>query len=95
MATQGGRDTELNLFGCPGRYKTILSKNTVNKPCPICRTAIKKEPIWAALSITVRPVRGYKYAPCGGTAASGFAAVAYLMSKRHAIDRKHHHKNEE
>jgi formamidopyrimidine-DNA glycosylase len=43
MAAQGGRDTELNLFGRPGGYKTILCKNTANKPCPICGTAIKKE----------------------------------------------------
>ena len=43
MATLGGRDTELDLFGCPGGYKTILCKNTVNKPCPVCGTIIKKE----------------------------------------------------
>ncbi len=43
MAAQGGRDTELGLFGNPGGYKTILCKNTVNKPCPVCETRIKKE----------------------------------------------------
>jgi formamidopyrimidine-DNA glycosylase len=43
MAAQGGRDTELDLFDHPGGYKTILCKNTVNKPCPICGTGIKKE----------------------------------------------------
>jgi len=43
MAAKGGRDTELDLFGCPGSYKTILCKNTVNKPCPVCGTIIKKE----------------------------------------------------
>ena len=43
MAAQGGRDTELDLFACPGGYKTILCKNTVNKPCPVCGTGIKKE----------------------------------------------------
>ncbi len=43
MAAQGGRDTELDLFGNPGGYKTILCKNTVNKPCPVCGTMIKKE----------------------------------------------------
>jgi formamidopyrimidine-DNA glycosylase len=43
MAAQGGRDTELDLFGRPGGYKTILSKNSVNKPCPVCRSVIKKE----------------------------------------------------
>ena len=43
MATHGGRNTELDLFGHPGGYKTLTSKNTVNKPCPVCRTIIKKE----------------------------------------------------
>jgi len=43
MAAQGGRDTELDLLGRPGSYKTILCKNTVNKPCPVCGTIIKKE----------------------------------------------------
>jgi formamidopyrimidine-DNA glycosylase len=43
MAIQGGSDTELDLFGRPGGYKTIISKNTVNKPCPACGTIIKKE----------------------------------------------------
>jgi formamidopyrimidine-DNA glycosylase len=42
MAEGGGRDTERNLYGCPGGYKTILSKNTVDKPCPACGTAIRK-----------------------------------------------------
>ena len=44
MAAQGGRDTEKDLFGCPGGYNTILSKNTVGKPCPECGTLIQKEP---------------------------------------------------
>ena len=43
MAAQGGRDTEADLFGNAGGYKTILSKNTVNKPCPVCGALIKKE----------------------------------------------------
>ncbi|MGE5374472.1 MAG: DNA-formamidopyrimidine glycosylase family protein [Bacteroidota bacterium] len=43
MTRQGGRDTENDLFGCPGGYQTILSKNTVGKPCPVCDTIIKKE----------------------------------------------------
>jgi formamidopyrimidine-DNA glycosylase len=43
MASQGGRDTELDLFGHSGGYKTILCKNTVNKPCPVCGTKINKE----------------------------------------------------
>jgi formamidopyrimidine-DNA glycosylase len=43
MTDRGGRDTERDLFGCPGGYQTILSKNTVGKPCPVCGTSIKKE----------------------------------------------------
>jgi formamidopyrimidine-DNA glycosylase len=44
MTEQGGRDTERDLFGNPGSYKTILSKNTAGKPCPACGTIIRKEP---------------------------------------------------
>lgn len=44
MVDQGGRDTERDLFGREGGYITILSKNTVGKPCPACGTIIAKEP---------------------------------------------------
>jgi formamidopyrimidine-DNA glycosylase len=43
MTQQGGRDTENDLFGHPGGYKSILSKNTAGKPCTVCGTIIKKE----------------------------------------------------
>ncbi len=43
MAEQGGRDTEMDLFGRPGGYRTILSRKTAGKPCPSCGTLIKKE----------------------------------------------------
>ena len=43
MTDLGGRDTEVDLFGCSGDYQTILSKNTVGKPCPICGAIIRKE----------------------------------------------------
>lgn len=43
MVDKGGRDTEKDLFRCSGGYKTILSKNTVGKPCPICGRILKKE----------------------------------------------------
>lgn len=43
MILQGGRDIEKDIFGCSGGYKTKLSKNTLNKPCPICGEIIKKE----------------------------------------------------
>jgi len=44
MAEQRGRDTELDLFGNPGGYQTILSRKTAGKPCPSCGTVIRKEP---------------------------------------------------
>jgi formamidopyrimidine-DNA glycosylase len=43
MVLQGGRDTEKDLFGCQGGYKTKLSKNTLDKPCSICGESIIKE----------------------------------------------------
>lgn len=43
MADQGGRDTEKNIFGCNGGYKTILSKNTWKSPCPNCGGQIVKQ----------------------------------------------------
>ncbi len=43
MTAQGGRDTERDLFGHPGGYETILSRNTVDRPCPACGTLIKRE----------------------------------------------------
>jgi formamidopyrimidine-DNA glycosylase len=43
MVAQGGRDTECDLFGCAGGYRTILSKFTVETPCPACGSLIRKE----------------------------------------------------
>lgn len=43
MTDKGGRDTERDLYDCPGGYKTILSKNTVGAPCPVCGGSIRKE----------------------------------------------------
>jgi len=43
MIRQGGRDTEKNLNGEYGKYRTVLSKKTVNQPCDICGNIIKKE----------------------------------------------------
>jgi len=42
MAEEGGRDTEKDLLGNPGGYKTRCSKNTVGQPCSLCGTLIKK-----------------------------------------------------
>jgi formamidopyrimidine-DNA glycosylase len=43
MAAEGGRDTETDLHGQPGGYKTVLSKNTAGTACPECGTPIIKE----------------------------------------------------
>ncbi len=43
MVDGGGRDTEKDLYGKPGKYMTILSKNTVDLPCMACGTPIRKE----------------------------------------------------
>jgi formamidopyrimidine-DNA glycosylase len=42
MTDGGGRDTERDLFGNPGGYKTRMSKNTVDTPCDSCKTTIVK-----------------------------------------------------
>jgi len=43
MRVQGGRDTEKDLFGCKGGYKTILSANTLKSPCPACGGGLIRE----------------------------------------------------
>lgn len=43
MTCRGGRDTEKDLLGKPGGYKTLLSKNTCSDPCPACGGMIVKE----------------------------------------------------
>jgi formamidopyrimidine-DNA glycosylase len=43
MASQRGRDTEKDLFGCPGGYMTEVSKNTAGKHCSRCGSIIQKE----------------------------------------------------
>ena len=42
MTAGGGRNTEKDLFGKPGGYAALLSKNTVGKGCPYCGTIIQK-----------------------------------------------------
>jgi formamidopyrimidine-DNA glycosylase len=42
MAEKGGRDTEKDLFGNSGGYKTLCSKKTAGKPCPKCGSLIQK-----------------------------------------------------
>ena len=36
MAEQGGRDTEVDLFGTHGGYRTVMSKLRLSEPCPTC-----------------------------------------------------------
>ena len=43
MAERGGRDTELDLFGKRGGYKTILSSKSSGQPCRNCKSLIIKE----------------------------------------------------
>ncbi|MDF2545086.1 MAG: endonuclease [Herbinix sp.] len=43
MTARGGRDTEKDLYGCSGGYKTILSKKTKGLPCPICQSEVIRE----------------------------------------------------
>lgn len=43
MTEKGGRDVENDIYGNPGGYQTILSKNTYLNPCPRCGREIKKE----------------------------------------------------
>ena len=43
MTENGGRDTEKDFLGQSGGYKTILSKNTLTRPCPQCNGKIVKE----------------------------------------------------
>lgn len=43
MTVNDGRDTERDLFGCSGGYRTILSAKTADKPCPVCGNTIIRE----------------------------------------------------
>ena len=43
MSDGGGRDTEKDIFGNPGNYKTAMSKNTYKGGCPACQGEIVKQ----------------------------------------------------
>jgi len=43
MAERGGRDSEKDLFGNWGGYKTILSSKSPGLPCRVCKRPIVKE----------------------------------------------------
>lgn len=42
MTAKGGRDTEKDLYGQPGGYRTLLSAKTFGKPCPGCGGTIER-----------------------------------------------------
>ena len=43
MTENGGRDTEKDLFGNYGNYKTVLSAKTYKELCPVCKNAVMKQ----------------------------------------------------
>lgn len=43
ITAAGGRDTEKDLYGQPGRYLTRFSKNTYKGGCPICGGMVDKQ----------------------------------------------------
>jgi formamidopyrimidine-DNA glycosylase len=43
MAARGGRDTETDLFGVRGGYRTVMSRLHLDEPCPRCGGAKAKE----------------------------------------------------
>ena len=43
MADLGGRDTEKNIYGNEGGYKTVMSAKAFKNPCPVCGGEITKE----------------------------------------------------
>jgi hypothetical protein len=43
MMELGGRDTEKDIYGNPGGYTAILSKNSLGSPCKRCSSQIMKE----------------------------------------------------
>ena len=43
MVVNGGRDSEKNIYGVSGGYKTVLSSKNYKDDCPVCRGKITKE----------------------------------------------------
>lgn len=43
ITDKGGRDTEKDIFGECGGYKTLMSKNSLSEGCPNCKGEITKE----------------------------------------------------
>lgn len=43
MVSKGGRDTQTDLYGNNGGYRTVLSAKTWKNPCPRCSSMVVKE----------------------------------------------------
>jgi formamidopyrimidine-DNA glycosylase len=43
VIADGGKDTDKDLYGNPGRYKTYVNKNTLGTPCDRCGGLVTKE----------------------------------------------------
>ena len=43
MTRLGGRDTEKDIFGRPGGYHTVLSRITLERPCPVCGGILERK----------------------------------------------------
>lgn len=43
MTAAGGRDTEKDLYGTPGGYRTRLSARTLGLPCPRCGETVTRQ----------------------------------------------------
>lgn len=43
MTSKNGRDTQTDMLGNNGKYKTLLSAKTYKQPCPVCGGEIVKE----------------------------------------------------
>lgn len=56
MTFEGGRDTQTDLYGNAGGYKTILSAKTWKNPCLRCGSTIIKRLIWVVRYIIAQRV---------------------------------------
>ena len=43
MTSLDGRDTEKDLYAQPGKYITLMSKATLDGPCPVCCGPVRRE----------------------------------------------------
>ena len=43
MSSLDGRDTEKDLYAQPGKYLTLMSKSTLDGPCPLCCGPVRRE----------------------------------------------------